>query len=379
MAYADLILDTPGLVAYWRLAERSGTVARDELQAHDGTYVGAVTLDRPALLTQETNPAAHFDGTSHVQIGNPPSLNFSTALTLEAWAKRSAQPASGNYDGIIWKGDDWDLAGLSGAIDFSVNTSGDGYVDLVGGTFPVDEVVHLICRWDGTTLSGFVNGEQVVSGPATGTLVQSSDPVVIAIDSNPPFQGYGFNGVLDEVAIYNVALTEAQIREHHRVGSLSGFAQPEDVGLRLGRTLNDSEYEQTRQVIDIVTGLIIDAVDRDTTWATSLFPVPSVLKALCVEKAIAAVVNPQGYGRVHESLGAYSKDTTFRFRGTADAELVGVFLTPAEERTARNAVYGVLTGSSTPRSLEDRLIDLREIRNVDELPDADDPDWLKSQ
>lgn len=139
------------------------------------------------------------------------------------------------------------------------------------------------------------------------------------------------------------------------------FATYSDVSTRLGRSLTSAEQSQATEVIATVTGLIVDVVDRDADWAKELSPVPEALKAICVEKAISVITNPQGVASYSEALGAHSYSQTSR--RSAD---VGVFLTPFEERQVQRAVYGRNSGSSTPRSLVDRVIDLNEGRDPDE-------------
>lgn len=141
----------------------------------------------------------------------------------------------------------------------------------------------------------------------------------------------------------------------------AGFATVEDVATRLGRSLSANEEETAQVVIDTVTGLIVDEVDRDSDWAAALVPVPPALKALCVEKAVAIVSNPAPGVIAAESLGAHS--VTYARNGDG-----GLFLTAQEGRLARQAVYGTLSGSSDPRGVEDRVIDLNEGRDVDEAP-----------
>jgi len=139
------------------------------------------------------------------------------------------------------------------------------------------------------------------------------------------------------------------------------FATGEDVEARLGRSLSAAETTTAEGVIATVTSLITDQVDRDADWAAALDPVPEVLKALCVEKAVAILANPTPGAIASESLGAHS--VTYAREGAN-----GLFLSEMEARLARLAVYGTLTGSSTPRSVVDRMIDLAESRDVDEEP-----------
>lgn len=138
------------------------------------------------------------------------------------------------------------------------------------------------------------------------------------------------------------------------------FATADDVAARLGRNLTDAETTASENLIGTVQALIIDAVDRDSEWADALDPVPGVLKGIVVEKVCGALANPQGIQSMQETLGQHSYAVRFGQGGSS------LWLTPQEERLARSAVYGTLTGSSTPRALNDRLIDLNEGRDVDE-------------
>lgn len=140
------------------------------------------------------------------------------------------------------------------------------------------------------------------------------------------------------------------------------FATPADVATRLGRALSAAEQVLATQVIESVTGQIADAVDRDAAWAAALDPVPKTLKTLCVEKVIIVGTNPNGLAAESEDLGAHSYSRTFQRSND-----VGIFLTENEKRLAREAVYGTLAGSSSPRSMIDRIQDLNESRDVDEV------------
>lgn len=141
-----------------------------------------------------------------------------------------------------------------------------------------------------------------------------------------------------------------------------GFATSADVSERLGRTLTATEIAQAEGVIATVTGLILDEVDQDQAWGAALSPVPPALKGLCVSKAIIALSNPNGVATTSETLGQHTYSQTF----PRSLDGMSIFLSPQEGRLARQAVYGTLTGSSTPRATEDRFIDLREGQDVDE-------------
>jgi len=129
------------------------------------------------------------------------------------------------------------------------------------------------------------------------------------------------------------------------------FATADDVAARLGRALTAAEETLVDAVVEQVTDLIADAVGEDADWAADLSPVPAVLTAICVEKAISVGSNPNGVASRSETLGAFSSSENFR----KDS---GLYLTPLEERLARRAVLGRLSGSSRPESTADEVHDL---------------------
>jgi hypothetical protein len=129
------------------------------------------------------------------------------------------------------------------------------------------------------------------------------------------------------------------------------FASVADVEVRAGRDLTDGEQAMAEQVLLMVSGLIATTVGKDLEWVVDLDPVPAVLKQLTIEKAMAAILNPTGAAVTSETLGKHTYSQTFPRQ--ADA---GVFLTAAEERAARIAVYGgKAAGSVAVESMIDDL------------------------
>jgi chitodextrinase len=105
---------------------------------------------------------------------------------------------------------------------FLEGTSVSGGVPGGGGTFrtsdealygtaalTVNTWTHLAATYDGTTIRLYVNGTQVASAAQTGAIATSTNPLQIGGDS---LYGQFFQGTIDEVRIYNVALTAAQIQ-----------------------------------------------------------------------------------------------------------------------------------------------------------------------
>jgi hypothetical protein len=74
---------------------------------------------------------------------------------------------------------------------------------------PVNTWTHLAATYDGTTLRLFANGTQIGSAAMSGTLVKSANALSIG---GSLVWGEYFEGLIDEVRIYNRALTSAEIR-----------------------------------------------------------------------------------------------------------------------------------------------------------------------
>lgn len=76
--------------AYWRFGEASGTIAADELEANNGTYISTPTLAAAGALNGDTNTAVSLDGsTEYVNLGALAGWGpgLSRPFTFEAWVK----------------------------------------------------------------------------------------------------------------------------------------------------------------------------------------------------------------------------------------------------------------------------------------------------
>lgn len=132
---------------------------------------------------------------------------------------------------------------------------------------------------------------------------------------------------------------------------MSTFATRTDVQTRLGRLLTAAEADQADLLLELATGALAEACDKDTDWATALTPVPEMLRILCMEVVVRVLLNPAGLKSGSESLGAYSRSGTYADGAGALA------LTDHEERLARRAVHGSNSGSSRPASTATEVYD----------------------
>jgi hypothetical protein len=73
---------------------------------------------------------------------------------------------------------------------------------------PVNAWTYVALTYDGTTQRLFVNGTQVATRATTGAIQVTNSPLWIG--GNNPYGEY-FNGLIDEVRVYNRALTQNEI------------------------------------------------------------------------------------------------------------------------------------------------------------------------
>ncbi|GAA4352150.1 hypothetical protein GCM10023185_11540 [Hymenobacter saemangeumensis] len=164
------------------------------------------------VLTAPAN-ALSFDGTNDlVSIPHNNAFNITGAITLEAWVRTSLTTGAEQY--ITTKNESsWYLAlngggGLTGVASFFLNNVSPGGGWLYGTTNLTDGRWHHVAgTYDGATLRLYVDGVLENSRAATGAIATGTSPVLIG--GRP--SGI-FNGSIDELRIYNQALSLAQLR-----------------------------------------------------------------------------------------------------------------------------------------------------------------------
>lgn len=125
------------------------------------------------------------------------------------------------------------------------------------------------------------------------------------------------------------------------------FATADDIASRLGRALGVSETAPVDLLLELATGAIAAAADRDDDWAAALSPVPTMLKAICIELVVRALANPQNLDSMQEGLGAHQYSVRFRQAGILPTEM--------EERIIRRTVYGTNAASTRANDLANHV------------------------
>lgn len=230
--YSSNVLQS-GPIAYWRLGEAPASpTAFDAVAGNDGVYNNP-TLGVAGYSLIDSNTAASFSGiNSYVGNVSGTAINFPghSEFSLEAWV--NAPSGQSDEATIIAKG--IGNTGTTRTEQFSVDVAAGNYrfffvrngniVECDATVGPNGTWQHIVAVYDGQNLLGggtnmyiYVNGQLSgqlanVNGPNTTTSVLSIGSK--RLGNQPDYEGT-FNGTIDEVAVYNTALSAATVQAHY--------------------------------------------------------------------------------------------------------------------------------------------------------------------
>jgi hypothetical protein len=215
--YRDVVL-ADGPIAYYRLAETAGSVAKDETGNHPGTYAGSVDYNQPGPAASV--PSVRFNGSARVTASSVATLPVGTfaSYTLEAFVAVEVQGASTFFLNFA-------AAGGGGGPSLWVDDTTQKFRYSRAGVIDSTKTIgttwhHFAVTATGSTVSLYVDGAFDVSG-AMGTIAPDRGTFTIGntfnagVDGGAPSYGTAFQGRLCEVAVYGKVLSAAQIAAHY--------------------------------------------------------------------------------------------------------------------------------------------------------------------
>ncbi len=230
------LFPTDGLVAYYPF---NGNAIDESGNGNDGTVIGAIlTADR----FNNENSAHSFDGyDDYIEIESSSSLQISSSYTISAWIYHYSYTADGESMGILSKGSPGEAASVNhnyaivmenevyfhhGVDATIVNLFEDSgginyqtYFDITVQNFPLNNWHHVLALFNDeeNTLDVYVNNTQGLHKTSINTIPIMNNQKV-RIGDIQTSNGKKWQGLIDDIRIYNRALNDSEIRDLYHEG-----------------------------------------------------------------------------------------------------------------------------------------------------------------
>jgi hypothetical protein len=232
LSYSEEVLaDSP--VAYWKLDEESGSFI-NSAGGQNGTEYGSGANMPTRRISGPAGPGVGFGGytyTNAIAIPHDSALNVITGLTIEAWVytgelttqsghifeKTSGGSVNSQYSLFLQNNGNTMFRTVSGsAHDFAVTTP----------TRIKNEWFHIAATWDGSVKRIYYNGSLLgTSGSVTSITTGTGPSSIGAYTTGGVPASFWLNGSISHVAVYDYALSQAQIASHVNAGRYPGLVQ----------------------------------------------------------------------------------------------------------------------------------------------------------
>ena len=290
--------------AYWNLDESEGTTAKDQVGTLNGTWVGNAVWAPDA---GEYGGAIECnDDSSFLTIDDSDEIFevLGTEFTFSVWV--NVTEFTSDYQGIIGKDGKFYLernntsSQTIDAVHFKcIDETGVNILNLYGGVIiNDDEWHHVVAIYAEDSAYLYVDGELDVEGEATGEPVGYVEhPLLIGGIFEDAAYRNSWNGMIDEVRIYNFALTAEEVVElynleidtkvetsHDVIGDYSleqNYPNPFNPGTKISFSLTKPEHV-TLRIINTTGQHISTLLDEEKNsgihsvyWNTSGQELPS--------------------------------------------------------------------------------------------------------
>ncbi|MEM1304621.1 MAG: LamG domain-containing protein, partial [Planctomycetota bacterium] len=218
------------LVAHWDFDEGTGTTVADESGNGNDASFDAGT---PAWTTGVRGYALQFDGSSDVETDanfDPPAVG-----SVSFWLRAAATP-TGN-ERLFGVANSWEArTDATGAVYFDLHAGAGGIFSTPAGVLSPGRWRHVVAVYDSVddTYSTYVDGELVGAGSVTLDDQDGSSRLSFGTRNGSTER---FNGDMDDVRVYSVELTLAEVQElygllaHYTLDETSGTTVADSSGL----------------------------------------------------------------------------------------------------------------------------------------------------
>jgi hypothetical protein len=191
--------------------------ATDVLGVSDGTVSGS------PWTTGKLGQGLALDGSSRMTVGTAAEIH-PALITVAGWFYFTSAPAEGSRIMSDWHQDGghdrWIFYVTGGALLWyarSLTTSGSATLGAFGSSIPNTTWIHLAGTYDGATARAYRDGVLVASPALAGTALHAGSMAVCF--GRQVEVGAGMAGTLDEVGMWDRALSDGEVSELYNSGA----------------------------------------------------------------------------------------------------------------------------------------------------------------
>ncbi|MHC4083985.1 MAG: LamG-like jellyroll fold domain-containing protein, partial [Planctomycetota bacterium] len=216
--YVSYLIPSPGLIAHWKFDEGNGSIAYDSAGTNDGTIYGA------AWTTGQLGGALNFDGVDdYVDMADTVKNYLGRNYTVSAWIK--ANTISNNKAILSYRHSTegnpvlFSLGQYYTNVDFAVrdnshNLAQPAFVDAI----TTETWYHVAGVREENVLNIYVNGVSgIPDSEAFGAIIPDNLKIGATQWGGNPVSDH-FNGAIDDVRIYNRALSAGEVEQLYAYG-----------------------------------------------------------------------------------------------------------------------------------------------------------------
>jgi hypothetical protein len=198
------LAQAPKLIARWPLDESSGDVVKDVSGGHDGKFVGG----KLNWVDAKFGKGLEFTGKNiHVAVKKDPALELESSVTMALWVNFTL--ASGREE-VVSYDDSLAITSEGGIFKAFIHQANwpmaNGKTQIQTGDWYFAAIV-----FDGKNVNLYVNGELDGTVAAPGKIAYQNTEMWFGAAPADPGQAWYLNGILDEVEIWNKAMTADEI------------------------------------------------------------------------------------------------------------------------------------------------------------------------
>ena len=196
-------------VGMWLFDEGKGDIAKDSSNnGNDGTL-----NNDPKWVEGKFGNALEFDGSDDYVIAPDSTILNPYPYTFSAWVKLEKYGQDANVGAIVLGNYGGDVKGsifyISNVGLLSIRVHPPSFTVASSTAIPLKQWTHIATTFEGTSLTVYVNGKEDGNGTSAGYAGGFLRHFVIAKASW--FDGNYFNGIIDDIGVFNQALTEDDI------------------------------------------------------------------------------------------------------------------------------------------------------------------------